>query len=169
VQADGTKVPGPSGAALLDGPFLYERAPDNIVVQGTLRWLRLSTARLSKASDDLQAVRAMTPSPLLRVLGEAHMWQAGTRLYRGTVAYDDPIVRTALARLTGGIEFRHLRLSAFVGRDGLLHRLLLTGRTADRKTTLQLSARFYSFGRPVHVSPPAPGTFMDEDLLQLRL
>jgi len=161
---DGTTVPGPSGAALLDGPFLYERAPNNIVVQGRIRWLRLSVRQLSSASDDLKAVHAMTPSPILRVVGEAHMWQAGSRLYKGTVAYDDPIVRTALARLTGGIEFRRLRLSAFVGRDGRLHRIVLTGRTADGRTTLVLSARLYSFGRPLHVLPPAPGTFMDEQL-----
>jgi hypothetical protein len=164
---DGSKVPGPSGAALLDGPFLYERAPNGIVVQGTLRWLRLSVAHLSSASEDLKAVHALTPSPLLRVVGQSHTWQAGAHLYRGTVAYDDPIVRSSLARLTGGLEFRHLRLSVYVGRDRRVHRILITGRTADRKTTLVLSARLYGFGHPLHVSPPKPGTFMDEELAQL--
>jgi hypothetical protein len=164
---DGSTVPGPTAAALLDGPFLYERAPSSLVVQGGIRWLRLTVDLLPAQSEDLKAVHSMTPSPLLRVLLEAHMWQAGQRLYRGTVAYDDPVVRTALARLTGEIEFRRLQLSVFVGRDGMLHRFVLTGRTADGRTTLSLAARFYGFGTPVHVAPPAPGTFMDEQLAQL--
>jgi hypothetical protein len=155
---------GRSGAALLDGPFLYELAPNGLVVVGKIRWLRVSLRHLSARADDLKAVHAMTPAPL----GEAHLRQAGARLYRGAVAYDDPIVRTALARLTNRIEFRQLRVSAFVGRDGLVHRVLLTGRTADGKTTLAFSARLFAFGRPVHVSPPAPGTFMDEELAQLQ-
>jgi hypothetical protein len=159
---------GRTGAALLDGPFLYELAPNGLVVVGKIRWLRVSLRHLSARADELKAVHAMTPAPLLRVLGEAHLRQAGARLYRGAVAYDDPIVRTALARLTNRIEFRQLRVSAFVGRDGLVHRVLLTGRTADGKTTLAFSARLFAFGRPVHVSPPAPGTFMDEGLAQLQ-
>jgi hypothetical protein len=44
---------------------------------------------------------------------------------------------------------------------------VLTGHTADRRTSLVISARLYGFGRPVHVSPPAPGTFMDDSLAQL--
>jgi hypothetical protein len=54
-----------------------------------------------------------------------------------------------------------------VGRDGLVHRLLITGHTADRASTLALSARLFAFGKPVHVKPPAPGTFVDDKLGQL--
>jgi hypothetical protein len=166
---DGTKAPGPSTAALLLGPFLYERAPSNIAVLGKLRWLRLHVADLSDAAPELKAVHALTPEPLLRLLAEARLTQATPegRLFRGAVAYDNPVVRASLARLTGGIEFRGLRLSVYVGLDGLVHRLLLTGRTADHQTTLSLSARLFGFGRPVHVTPPKPGTFLDEHLAKL--
>jgi hypothetical protein len=166
---DGTKLAGASGAALLLGPFLYERAPSSVVVFDEVRWLRLRVADLSPNASALKAVHALTPAPLLRVLGEARMTQArpGARLYRGTVAYDNPIVRSSLARLTGGTEYRALRVSAYVGRDGLVHRLVLTGRTADHATVLQVAARLYAFDRPVHVAPPRPGTFMDEHLAEL--
>jgi hypothetical protein len=76
-------------------------------------------------------------------------------------------VRTALARLTGGIEFRQLQLVVHVGRDGLIHGLRLTGKTADRSSTFELVGRLFAFNRPVHVSPPKPGTFMDAQLVQL--
>jgi hypothetical protein len=165
---DGTKLRGAGSAALLDGPFLYERAPSNVML-GDLKWLRMRVVDLPNGSAELKALHALTPKPLLRVLGRANMKQApaGARLYRGTVAYDDPIVRGSLLRLTGGIEFRSLRLSAFVADDGLVHRLVLTGRTPDRKSTLSVSARLFDFGRPVHVTPPEPGTFMDEHLAEL--
>jgi len=166
---DGTKVPGPNGAALLLGPFLYERAPNTLAVLGSVHWLRLRVAELPKSSAELKAIHAMTPSPLLRVLGEAHMKlvRQGGHLYRGDVAYDNPMVRGSLFHLTGGIEFRNMRMWAYVGRDGLVHRLLLTGETADGKSKLALSARLYAFDRPVHVAPPKPGTFMDDRLDKL--
>jgi hypothetical protein len=168
---DGTKVPGPNGAALLLGAFLYERAPSTLAVLGKISWLRLRLDDLSSSSAELKAIHAMTPTPLLRVLGEAHMKQAtpGGRLYKGFVAYDNPAVRGSLSRLTGDTEYRNLRVSAYVGRDGMVHRLLLTGKTADGKSTLSLSARLFRFGRPLHVSPPKPGTFMDERLNELGM
>jgi hypothetical protein len=166
---DGTKLAGSTGAALLLGPFLYERAPSNAVVLENVRWLRVHLADLSPNASELKAVHALTPGPLLRVLGQARMTRvkAGRGLFHGTAAHDDPVVRSSLARLTGGVDFRSLRISAYVGRDGLVHRLLITGRTADRKSTLSLSARLFAFGRPVHVKPPRPGTFMDDKLVQL--
>jgi hypothetical protein len=85
-------------------------------------------------------------------------------VFAGTVAYDDPVVRTALRDLAAGFEFRGLRLRVVVGRDGLIHSLHLTGRTADGKTALSLRARLFGFDTPVHVKPPAPGTFMDPAL-----
>jgi hypothetical protein len=166
---DGTSVPGPWSAALLLGPFLYERAPSSVAVLGKLRWLRMRVDDLSPASPELKAVHALTPAPLLRVLGEARTTQAkpGSGLYRGTVAYDKPAVRVALARLTGGIEFRALKVSAWVAPDGLVHRLVLTGTTADGASTLEISARLFAFDRPLHVAPPKPGTFLDEHLAKL--
>ena len=164
---DGTKVRGPSGAALLDGPFLYQRAPSNLVLFGKIRWLRVAVSTLSPASDALRSVHDMTPAPLLHVLGEARVEARSLTVFRGTVAYDDPIVRTALHGITNGIEFRQLRITAWLGRDGLVHGVRLTGRTADGSMSLRLSARLYAFGRPVHITPPAPGTFLDKQLLQL--
>jgi hypothetical protein len=167
---DGTKVPGPNGAVLIDGPFLYERAPSSVAVLGKVRWLRIELARLSPSSNELKTIHALTPTPLLRVLRRAHTAPAGpgALAVHGSVAYDDPIVRPSLAALEGGIEFRSLRVYARIGSDGLVHRMLLTGRTADGTSTLSVSARLFGFGRPVHVSPPAPGTFMDQNLLQLE-
>jgi hypothetical protein len=169
LMLSGAKMPAANGATLLLGPFLYERAPSTVVDFDKLRWLRVHVADLSPGSVKLKAVHALTPAPLLRVLGRARMTQAGpgSRLYRGTVAYDKPVVRSSLARLTGGTEYRELRISAYVGRDGLVHRLLITGRTADRATTLSLSARLFAFGRPVHVKPPPPGKFTDAKLVRL--
>jgi hypothetical protein len=157
---------GMSAAELLDGPFLYEQAPNGMVVNGKWRWLRIEVKRLRPGSSAIAVVHALTPTPLLRVIAEGRMRGTG-RLYRGEVAYDDPIVRTALARLTGGIEFRQLQLVVHVGRDGLIHGLRLTGKTADRSSTFELVGRLFAFNRPVHVSPPKPGTFMDAQLVQL--
>jgi hypothetical protein len=158
---DGTVVPGPSGAELLEGPFLYERAPSNVAVLGSFRWLRVPVTSLSKASPALRALHDMTPAPLLRVLNEAHASSSSSHVFSGPVAYDDPIVQNALTSLCGGLEFRHLRIAAWVGRDGFVHRLTLTGRTADGSRTLSLHARFFAFDRPVSVTPPALGTFID--------
>ena len=167
--ADGTKVPGPDGAALLDGPFLYLRAPSAISVYGGVRWLRERVATLSPASPALNMLRDMSPAPVLRVVGESRAAARGSRrVYRGTVAYDDPVVRGALRHLTGGLEFRALRLTAWIGRDGLCHRILLRGRTVDRSAWLALSVRLFAFGRSVTVTPPKPGTFMDRTLSLLQ-
>jgi hypothetical protein len=161
---DGTVMPGPSGAELLDGPFLYERAPSNITIVGPIHWLRVPVSALSKASPALSSLHDMTPAPLLRVLNESHAISRteSSRVFSGPVAYDDPVVRSALTSLTGGLEFRHLRIAAWIGKDGLVHRLQLTGRTADGSRTLSLVARFFAFGRPVTVTPPALGTFLDK-------
>jgi hypothetical protein len=164
---DGTVVPGPSGAALLHGPFLYERAPSNIAVPGDVQWQRISVASLPRRSPDLAAVRSMSPRPLLRMLRAVHIVPGrGARVFHGWIAYDDAAIRR-LSQLTGDLEFRHLRVSAFVGRDGRVHRVVLTGRTADGRTMLSLRARLFAFGKPVHVTPPKPGTLMDEQLAQI--
>jgi hypothetical protein len=168
---DGTVVPGMDGAVLVDGPFLYERAPNGMAV-GKLRWLRQRLADLSPASPDLSNIRNMTPVTLLQVLGEARMQRvplhAGDAwVFRGALAYDDPVVRRGLSSLTGNVEFRGLRITAWVGGDRLLHRLRITGRTADGASALRLDARLYAFGRHVHVQPPALGSFLDAKREQL--
>jgi hypothetical protein len=161
--ADGTQVPGPKTAALIDGPFLYERVPSTIALDGKVHWLRLRISDLPTSSKDVESVHALTPKPLLRVLGAAQIASSerGARGFHGTIAYDDPSVRRGLAQLMGGLEFRGLRISAVVGRDGLVHRIVMTGHTADGKTTFSLRAHLFGFGKPVHVTPPAPGTFID--------
>jgi hypothetical protein len=160
---DGTKVPGPRTAAVIDGPFLYERAPSSAAALGKVHWLRVPLADLAKSSHDLDVVRALTPTPLLRVLDAAHVTTGSKSLrsYHGTLPYDAPAVRRGLGRLTGGLEFRGLRVSALVGSDGLVHRIVVTGRTADGRTTFSLRAHLFAFGKPLHVTPPAPGTFVD--------
>lgn len=165
---DGTTMPGATGAILMSKPFLYERAPDGIAVFGNIRWLRVALIGVPARSTMLSTVRALTPSPLLRIIGEARLHRlAKPGAFAGPVAYDDPIVRTALHSLGGGLEFRGLRMQVQVGRDGLIRRVGLTGRTPDGKTSLTLRARLYAFGVPVKLVPPKPGTFVDQQLAQL--
>lgn len=161
---DGSSVPGPNGAALLDGPFLYERAPRGVALGGGIHWLRLDVPSLAPTSAALDAVHAMTPTPVLDVLRAAHVGphQGAGGSFSGTVAYDDPAVTTGLTKLTGGLQFRDLHVWATLGGDGLVHRVVLTGRTADGRTTFSLHAHLFAFGRGLHVTPPAPGTFVDQ-------
>jgi hypothetical protein len=169
VLADGTAVPGPRQSAFLDGPFLYEGAPGGIAVYGKVRWLRVPVAKLSPSSKVLTSIRNLTPAPLLRLLDESSLARrrAPQGLYHGTVAYDDPIVHTAVSGMAGGVEFRDVRYSALVGADGFVHRIRITGRTADGSKTLEIHARLYAFGLRVDRKPPAEGTFMDQELLNL--
>ena len=144
---------GVHSAVLLDGAFLYEHAPSSVVVQGGLHWLRLP----STPSKDVASARVMSPGPLLALVAAAR---------DGRIDFDAAAVRR-ISQLEGGLEFRHLRISTSVGRDGLVHRIVLTGRTGDGRTRLSLHARLFAFGQPVHVTPPAPGTFLDERLAKL--
>lgn len=179
LHIDGASAPGQlradlslgrqTGTIMLDKNFLYQSAPQGIVVVGNFNWLRTDVGQLSPRSHTMATLRSLTPSPLLRIVGEAKLRpQAKPGVFAGTVAYDDPVVRTALRDLANGFEFRDLHLRVVVGRDGLLHRLLMTGRSPDRKTTFALRARLYGFGKPVLITPPAPGTFMDPRLEQLQ-
>ena len=111
----------------------------------------------------------LSPAPLLRIVDE---WShARTRsphgVFRGTVAYDDPVVLVALSGMTGGIQFRDVSFTARIGDDGFVHSITLTGRTADGSRTLRASVKMYGFGRPVRVSIPGQGTFMDQKSLAL--
>jgi hypothetical protein len=165
---DGTTLPGPSGAIMLSKPFLYERAPGGLAVNG-FSWLRLPTIGMAQNSQALSSVRALTPSPLLHVIQESKLRPVGRAgWYAGTAAYDDPIVMTALDKLGGGLQYRNLRVAVLVARDGLIRSVLITGRTADGTTSMSLHARLYGYGVPVKIVPPKPGTFMDQQLAELQ-
>jgi hypothetical protein len=148
--SDGTVLPGSDGAALLAGPYLYERAPSSVVVFGKIRWLRVHAG----GSKDLSTVRSLTAAPILRV----------PHAFHGTIGYDAPAVVQNLSRLTGGIQFRDWRIAGTLGRDGRVRTVTLHGRTADAKTTFALRVRLSGYGREVRVLLPRPGTFMDEQL-----
>jgi hypothetical protein len=169
VLADGTAVPGPEQSAFLDGPFLYEGAPNGIAAYGRVRWLRVPIAKLSSSSKALTSIRNLSPAPLLRLLDESSLARrrAPQGLYQGTVAYDDAIVHTALSGMTGGVEFRDVHYSAGVGVDGFVHSIRVTGKTADGSRTLEIHARLYAFGLRFDRKPPAEGTFIDQELLNL--
>lgn len=168
--ADGVSVPGPRQSAIIDGPFLYEGAPNGVAVAGGIRWLRVPVARIGQKAPALSNVRNLSPAPLLRLLDEWTHAKARSAdgWFRGTVAYDDPIVLSALAGMTGGVEFRDIRFSAHVDEQGYLHTIRVTGRTADGVRALTVDARMYAFGWPVRVEVPGEGTFMDQKLLDLE-
>lgn len=163
-QMSSSALPGPSQSALIDGPFLYEGSPNGVAVLGHIRWVRAPLARLGPGAKVVSTVHNLSPAPMLRLLDE---WtharsRSANGFFHGTVAYDDPIVLTALSGLTGGVEFRNLWFSARIGEDGYVHSILVTGRTADGSRTLRVVVLLYAFGRPVRLTPPAEGTFMDQ-------
>ena len=157
-----------TAAVMRDGSFLYEGSPNGVVEFGNVSWLRLHLDRTSPRAHVFTALRSLTPLPLLHVVAEAKLRSVGGRVFAGPVAYDDPIVRTALHQLSDGYEFRGLRLRIVVGRDGRIHKLLLTGRTPDGATALALRAHLFDFGEPVRLSPPKPDTFVDYALSDLK-
>jgi hypothetical protein len=167
--SDGTVLPGTTAKLRMSKPFLYEGAPNGMPAFGQIRWLRLHVLDLPENSQTMSSVRALTPSPLLRVITATPLRRAGKPgWFSGPVAYDDPVVRTALHALAAGLEFRHLHVAVKLGADELVHAVWLTGRTADAKTTLTVRAKLFDFGEPVTVVPPKPGTFMDPTLLALE-
>jgi hypothetical protein len=160
-RPDGTVVPGMNGAILIDGPFLYEQAPEGMIV-GKVHWLRLHLADLSPSDPNLRNIQYLTSRSLLQVLDQARLRPTGDPgVYSGALPYDNPIVRNQLGPLTGDVEFRHLHATVLVGTDGRVHRVRITGRTADLSTSFRLMAYLYAFGVPVKVTPPAPGSFLD--------
>ena len=161
--------PGPQQSAFIDGPFLYEGAPDGVAITGKIRWLRVPLARLGPSAPALSAMHNLSPAPLLRIIDE---WSnVGSHspdgVFHGTVAYDDPIVLTALSGMSGGTEFRRVFFSAKIGDDGYVRSIRVTGKTADRSKTVTVAVHLFGFGRPVGVTPPREGTFMDQKLLGL--
>ncbi len=165
----GAAMPGPQQSALIDGPFLYEGSPNGIAVQGNVRWLRVPIARIGTSSKAVSTMHNLSPAPLLRIVDEWSRAQTSAPhgAFHGTVAYDDPIVLAALSGMTGGIQFRDVFFTARIGDDGFVHAITITGRTADGSRTLSASVKMYGFDRPVLVSIPGEGTFMDQKLLSL--
>ncbi len=119
---------------------------------------------LARAVDKTAHATSMRYVMDMHVLDESPAARTHTRtgVVRGTVAYDDRIVRGALTAMTGGIEFRSLHFEARIGVDGFVHLIKMTGRTANGGRSLSVSARLYAFGKPVHLKPPAAATFMDQ-------
>ena len=158
---EGAPVPGVAGAVLIDGPFLYEHAPSGMVV-GKLQWLRERLSELDPSAENLRNIRAMTPRSLLAVLGVARIRPTADRfVYAGWLPFDDPAVEGGLGPLTGDVQFRSLHAHALLGRDGRVHRIRITGKTADGRTTLTLLAHMYAFDRPVKVKAPPMDAFLD--------
>ncbi|MDE3189244.1 MAG: hypothetical protein KGL94_00335 [Acidobacteriota bacterium] len=162
-------APAQRQSAIIDGPFLYEGSPNGVPVLGRIRWVRVPLARLGPGPSVASTLRGLSPAPLLRVLDEWPGARSGSAsgTFRGTVAYDDPIVLTALSTLSRGVEFRDIRFVSRIGENGFVRSILITGRTADGSRTLHVTAHLYAFGRPVDVTPPGEGTFVDEKLLGL--
>jgi hypothetical protein len=159
---------GPQQSAFIEGPFLYEGSPNGVAVAGKIRWLRVPIAR-SGTAHAITAMHNMTPAPLLRIIDEwsnvrSHAYHG---VFHGAVAYDDPIVLTALSGMTGGTEFRHVVFSARIGDDGFVHTIRVTGTTADKSKSVTVTAHLFGFGRPVRVTPPREGTFIDQKLQSL--
>jgi hypothetical protein len=157
-----------SASIMRDPHFVYEGAPQGVAVLGGVKWLRVPIDGVPQHAHVFSTLRSLTPSPLLSVVSEAKLQRVGPHMYAGPVAYDDPVVRTALHQLGGGFEFRGLHVRIVVGKDGRIHTFLLTGRTADDSTSLSLHARLFGFGAPVRVRPPKPGTVMDPDLANFQ-
>jgi len=169
VRALADAIPGPQQSALLDGPFLYEGSPNGVAIAGKVRWLRLPVARIGLESKPLTTMRDLSPAPLLRIIDE---WaKAKTRstngVFHGTVAYDDPIVLTALGGLSGGVQFRDVWFSAKVGADGYVHSIRITGKTADGRRVIVASVHLFAFDAPVTPRIPGEGTFVDQKLIGL--
>lgn len=161
---------GSATASIMRDPhFVYEGSPSGVVVTRGIKWLRLGIDQMSPHAKLFSTLRALTTSPFVHVVSEARLGHTGARgVFAGPVAYDDPVVRTALSQLTGGYEFRGLHLRVVVGRDGRLRTFFLTGHTPDQSTTLALHAQFYGYGTPVRLPLPKPGSFVDPALVELK-
>jgi hypothetical protein len=168
VVAPGAQVAGPFAQEKADRHFVYVRSSLTVPQFGPL-WVRERLAALARDSEELKMLRAATPQALLRALGRAQELNSGTSggIFRAALPYNDPVVRSALEGIEGGIEFRDLHLTAWTGEDGYLRRLVVTGRTADERSLLTLTLTLRDHGRPVAVSPPGEGSFVDADLSRL--
>jgi hypothetical protein len=169
VAPDGTRLTGPSADEKVDGRFLYVRSSATRTTFGPL-WVREALAALDSASTELKTLRAVSPDGLLAAAARARGVRPGPEagVFHAWLPYRDPLVRAALAGVEGGIEYRHLRLTTWVGATGYVRLLLLTGRTPDGRSRLLLTLSLTDVGRRVAVGPPKAGSFVDFQLDTLR-
>lgn len=162
----GQVLTGPSADERTDGTFLYLRS--SLASSGGM-WIRERLAALAAGSPELRVLRAISPRALVLLLARAHdVRRAGdSRVYHATLPYTDTTVAQTLAGLEAGTQYRRLRLAAWVSPQGRVLMLLLSGRTADGTSTFLLSLTLGGFDRPVKVSPPRPGSFVDVNLSRL--
>ena len=154
---------GPSADERTDGAFLYLRSP------GGDLWVREPLAALPPDAPELRLLHALSPRTLVLAAARARDLRRsdGGRVYHGVLPYADRVVSDALAGLESGRQYRRLRLTAWVSREGRVVMLLLGGRTADGSSTFLLALTLGGFGEPVSVRPPRAGSFVDLGLGRL--
>jgi hypothetical protein len=165
VAPDGSRIEGPSADEKVDGHFVYLRST---VTQQALgrQWLRERLSELEAGSPELRALQSVAPAALLHALTRVHAVAMGpqARVFHARLPYQDGAVRDALAGVDGGLEFRDLRTTVWLRQDGRVGLVLVTGRTADSRSTLLLTLSLSGYGRPVAVRPPGAGSFVDPSL-----
>jgi hypothetical protein len=166
--ADGQILAGPSAVEETDGTFLYLRSSLTAAMAGGL-WVREPLAALHPQSPELRILSQVSPRALVRLLTRAHGITPADhgRVFHATLPYTDGTVDETLAGLEAGTQYRHLRVAAWVSPAGRVRMLLVTGRTADRSSTLLLTLTLDGFDRPVAVKPPRQGSFIDFNLSRL--
>lgn len=166
--ADGRQLKGPSADEKVDGTFIYVRSSLTRTLVGSL-WVRERVAALPAKAPELRTLRQVSPRSLLAAVGRARGVRpgAGRGVFHAWLPFSDPSVRVALAGVEGGTEYRHLRLTAWTSPNGVLRLVLLTGRTADRSSSFLLTLALDRFGKPVAVTPPGEGSFVDYSLSKL--
>lgn len=165
---DGSTMAGPSADVKLDGTFLYVRSTVTRNVVGPL-WVRERLAGLAPTAPELKELRQVSPAAILAALRSAVDVQPGADagVFHAKLLYANPFVRTALDGLEGGTEFRDLRLTAWSNPDGMLRLVLITGKTADRSARFLLTVALGGYDKPVAVTPPPQGNFVDFALSSL--
>ena len=166
--SDGTKMTGPSADEKIDGTFLYMRSTMTRPLVGPV-WVRERLAGLGPKSAELQTLRSVSARQLLTAFARARGVRAGAEagVFHAWLPYADSTVRSALKGVEGDREYQHLRLTGWVGKDGRVSLLLLTGRTADRSAAFVLTLSLGGYGKPVAVTPPGQNNFVDFDLSKL--
>jgi hypothetical protein len=165
---DGTKMTGPFADEKIDGTFLYMRSTMTRPLVGP-GWVRERLAGLGPKSAELQTLRSVAARQLLIAFAQARGVRAGAEagVFHGWLPYADPAVRSALRGVEGDREYRHLVVTGWVGKDGRVSLLLLRGRTPDRSSSFVLTLSLGGYGKPVAVTPPGQGNFVDVDLSKL--
>lgn len=129
-------------------------------------WVRERVASLAPKAPELRMLRQVSPRSLLAAVGRARGVRPGADdgVFHAWLPFSDPAVRSALSGLEGGTEYRQLRLTAWAAPSGILRLVLLTGRTPDRSSAFLLTLALDRFGKPVAVTPPRAGRFVDYSL-----